>query len=76
MENQKSAFISVSLGSGETRAVFVVDISKICYVSYKPETTQQTAKLVIDFGASQKILEKQDAEQVYKALTQHPALQQ
>lgn len=69
MENQKSAFITVPLGSGETRSVFVLDAGKLCYAYYKPETPKQTAKLVLDFGASQKIFEKQEAEEVYRALT-------
>jgi hypothetical protein len=75
MEKASANFISVSVGSEETRSVFMLDISKLCYVSFKPETQQQTAKLVLDFGASQKIFEKQDAEQVYQALSQHPAFQ-
>lgn len=69
MEKTSTNFISVNLGSGETRSVFVMDVAKLCYAYYTPETQQQTAKLVLDFGASQKILEKQDAEQVYQALT-------
>ena len=71
MQHRNSDFISISLGQGDTRAVFLLDISKLCFVHFKPETEQQTAKLVLDFGASQKIFEKQDAEQVYRALSQH-----
>ncbi|WP_299701969.1 hypothetical protein [uncultured Pontibacter sp.] len=75
MEKASAHFISVNISSEETRSVFMLDIGKLCYVSFKPETQQQTAKLVLDFGASQKIFEKQDAEQVYQALSQHPAFQ-
>lgn len=71
MQPNNSNFISIALGEGETRAVFLLDISKLCYAYFKPETEEQTAKLVLDFGASQKIFEKQDAEQVYRALSQH-----
>ncbi|SIT93516.1 hypothetical protein [Pontibacter indicus] len=71
MQLNNSNFISIALGEGETRAVFLLDISKLCYAYFKPETEEQTAKLVLDFGASQKIFEKQDAEQVYRALSQH-----
>jgi hypothetical protein len=73
MENQKTNFISVALGSDETRSVFLLDVGKLCYAYFKPETPKQTAKLVLDFGASQKIFEKQDAEQVYQALTAMPS---
>jgi hypothetical protein len=75
MEKANTHFISVKLGSDESRSVFLVDVSKLCFATFKPETAQQTAKLVLDFGASQKIFEKQDAEQVYRALSQHPAFQ-
>ena len=71
MQHRNSDFISIALGQGETSAVFLLDISKLCYAYFKPETEQQTAKLVLDFGASQKIFEKQDAEQVYLALSTH-----
>jgi hypothetical protein len=69
MEKASTNFISINLGSGETRSVFVLDMGKLCYAHFKPETQQQTAKLVLDFGSSQKIFEKQEAEQVYKALS-------
>lgn len=68
MEKHKASFISVALGSEETRSVFVLDSDKLCYAYFKPETSKQTAKLVLDFGTSQKIFEKQEAEQVYRAL--------
>lgn len=68
MEKAGTNFISVNLGSEETLSVFVLDVSKLCYAYFKPETARQTAKLVLDFGASQKIFEKQEAEQVYRAL--------
>lgn len=69
-------FVTIQLGKEETCSVFVLDVSKLCFFSYKPETSQQTAKLVLDFGASQKIFEKQEAEQVYQALQMHPAFKQ
>ncbi len=69
MENQKLALITVPLGNGDTRSVFVLDARKLCYAYFKPETPKQTAKLVLDFGASQKIFEKLEAEEVYRALT-------
>ena len=71
MEKAGTNFISINLGSGETRSVFVLDAGKLCYAYFKPETQQQTAKLVLDFGSSQKIFEKQEAEQVYTALSNH-----
>ncbi|MBX0333409.1 hypothetical protein K3G39_09170 [Pontibacter sp. HSC-14F20] len=73
MQHSNGNFISIQLGSGDTRAVFLLDIGKLCFAYFKPETEEQTAKLVLDFGASQKIFEKQDAEQVYLALYHHPA---
>jgi hypothetical protein len=73
MEKAGSNFISIDLGSGETRSVFVLDQHKLCYAYFKPETAQQTAKLVLDFGSSQKIFEKKEAEQVYRALSDHQA---
>lgn len=73
MDKASANFISVNIGSEETRSVFVLDVGKLCYASFKPETKQQTAKLVLDFGASQKIFEKQEAEQVHQVLSQHPA---
>lgn len=74
MEKPNTNFISVNLGSDESRSVFVLDANKLCFVTFKPETPQQTAKLVLDFGASQKIFEKQEAEQVYKALSDYQVL--
>jgi hypothetical protein len=65
-------FITIQLGSDETRSAFVLDVSKICFFHYKPETNEQTAKLVLDFGASQKIFEKEDARTAYQALAIHP----
>lgn len=67
-------FISIQLGSGETRAVFLLDMHKLCFAYFKPETQQQTAKLILDFGSSQKMFEKEEADQVYQALAKHPAL--
>lgn len=66
-------FITVALGSGETQSVFLLDLNKLCFLSFKPETREQTAKLVLDFGSSQKIFEKKDAEQVYQELVKHTA---
>ncbi len=71
MQQVNSNFITIQLGSGETPAVFMLEVGKLCFAYFKPETEQQTAKLVLDFGASQKIFEKQDAEQVYLALSEH-----
>ncbi|WP_299988445.1 hypothetical protein [uncultured Pontibacter sp.] len=73
MQHVNSDFLTIQLGSDKTPAVFVVDVSKLCFAYFKPETEQQTAKLVLDFGSSQKIFEKQDAEQVYLALSHHPS---
>ncbi len=64
--------LMLPLGSGELRSVFMLDVSKIYYISFKPETEQQTAKLIIDFGVSQKMFEKREAEQVYEALMNQP----
>ncbi|GGG20645.1 hypothetical protein [Pontibacter amylolyticus] len=75
MQHANSNFISIQLGSGATRATFLLDMGKLCYAYFKPETEQQTAKLVLDFGASQKIFEKQDAEQVYLALSRYTSSQ-
>lgn len=75
MQHDNSNFLSIELGRGATRAVFLLDLGKLCYAYFKPETEQQTAKLVLDFGASQKIFEKQDAEQVYLAISKHPSFQ-
>lgn len=69
MDDLTNHFLSIDLGSDETRSVFIVDVRKLCFLSFKPETKQQTAKLVLDFGTSQKIFEKQEAEQVYLALS-------
>ncbi|PKV63057.1 hypothetical protein [Pontibacter ramchanderi] len=73
MQPDSSHFISIQLGHDDQTAIFILDVSKLCFAYFKPETEQQTAKLVLDFGASQKIFEKQDAEQVYLALSQHHA---
>ncbi|WP_018479017.1 hypothetical protein [Pontibacter roseus] len=64
-------FISIEIGSGDARAVLAMDLNKLCFLTYKPETAAQTAKLVLDFGSSQKILEKKEAEQVYAELARH-----
>ncbi|MBD1397118.1 hypothetical protein H9Q13_08065 [Pontibacter sp. JH31] len=76
MGKASTNFTSIKIGSDESRSVFVLDVNKLCFATYKPETPRQTAKLVLDFGASQKIFEKQEAEQVYQALSGHPAFQQ
>ncbi len=64
-------FITINLGSGDVRSVLMLDLNKLCYVTYKPETGSQTAKLVLDFGASQKMFEKAEAEQAYTELVKH-----
>jgi hypothetical protein len=67
-------FITINLGSGDVRSVLVVDVNKLRYLTYKPETGSQTAKLVLDFGASQKMFEKAEAEQAYTELMKHPSI--
>ncbi|WP_461488686.1 hypothetical protein [Pontibacter sp. HJ8] len=67
----ETKFITVTLGSGETPSVLLLDINKLCFLTFKPETREQTAKLVLDFGSSQKIFEKTEAGQVYQELVKH-----
>ena len=64
-------FITINLGSGDVQSVLLLDLGKLCYVTYKPETGSQTAKLVLEFGASQKMFEKAEAEQAYNELVKH-----
>jgi len=67
-------FVKINLGSEETPSILVLDVNKLCYLSYKPETQEQTAKLMLDFGTSQKMFEKKEAEQVYLELMKLPTL--
>ncbi|WP_242927397.1 hypothetical protein [Pontibacter vulgaris] len=63
--------LMIPLGSGDLKSVFIMDVSKVYYLSYKPETAQQTAKLTLDFGVSQKMFEKQEAVQLYEELMKY-----